>query len=160
MLLEQVLKANRTSRNWRTTAIDQVIRNLISKEDRVLDFGAGKNAIQALRLQEEGYQVTAYDFGNNCIHGVHDSKALSHRYDIVYASNVINVQSSLEMLEETLNQVRGVLKSSGKFVANYPKEPRMLGFSEERMLKELKKHFQSIERYPGTKNIIWVMKNT
>lgn len=158
MLLEQVLKANRTSRNWKTTAIDQVIRNLISKKDRVLDFGAGKNAIQALRLQEEGYRVTAYDFGWNLNPEIHEPHALRRKYDVVYASNVINVQSSLDMLQETLSQVLGVLKSSGKFVANYPKEPRMLGFSEERMLKELKKHFQSIERYPGTKNIIWVMK--
>lgn len=157
MTSEQILAANRTSRNWKTTAVDQVIRNFITKQDKVLDFGSGRHALQALKLQQEGYQVTAYDFGSNCVPGVHDPKALSHRYDIVYASNVLNVQSSVEMLCETISQTRSVLRRSGRVIANYPKEPRMLGYSEERMLKELCKYFRSVERLPGTKNVIWLM---
>lgn len=155
---DQIVRANRTSRNWKTTAIDKIIRDIISKNDIVLDFGAGKNAIQALRLQDEGYKVVAYDFGKNLNPSIHDPDALSRQYDLVYASNVINVQSSLKMLHETLSQIISVLKPQGKFIANYPKDPRMLGLSEERMIKELKKYFQSIQRYPGTKNVIWVMK--
>lgn len=158
MLPEQIRQANRTSRNWKTTAIDKIIRNLISKNDLVLDFGAGKNAIQALRLQREGYKVTAYDFGDNLNSKIHDPDALDKKYDVIYASNVINVQSSISMLHETLSQIVSVLKPSGVFIANYPKDPRMLGLNEEKMLKELKRHFTSIERYPNTKNIIWVMR--
>lgn len=158
MNTEQIRAANRTSRNWKTTAIDQVIRNFITPSHKVLDFGSGKHAVQATRLRNEGYQVTAYDFGNNCIPGVHDPKALSHRYDIVYASNVLNVQSSIGMLHETISQIRSVLRRSGRVLANYPKDPRVLGYSEERMFKELCKYFQSVERLPGTKNIIWVME--
>lgn len=158
MTVEQIKAANRTSRKWKTTAIDQVIRSVITRNHRVLDFGAGKHAVQAVRLRNEGYQVTAYDFGNNCVPGIHDPKALSRHYDVVYASNVLNVQSSVRMLHETISQIRSVLRRSGMVLANYPKDPRMLGYSEKQMLNELCKCFRSVEKYSGTKNVIWVMK--
>lgn len=155
MTSRQIKSVNRTSRNWKTTAIDNIIRNIITPSDKVLDFGAGKNAVQALRLQNEGYNVTAHDFGDNFNPVIHDKLALSRQYDIVYASNVINVQPSFKTLNETLLQMKSRTKKYGVLIVNYPKDPRVLKLSTNDMEKVLLKIFPIVKRNNRTKNIIW-----
>ena len=123
-----IRQANRTSRNAGAVgakAITPRYVEIIAKpSDTILDFGAGKAAAHALRLRSLGLNVTPYEFGDNSIPGLHNPNALKNKYSIVYASNVLNVQGSNEMLQDTLNQLTGALKNSGKLVVNLPGTPR------------------------------------
>lgn len=142
--------ANATSRSNGASAInkDGSIRAIvpryvaehINKEDSLLDFGAGKDAVHTKWLREEGFNVTAYDFGNNVIEGLHDKNALHKQYKVIMASNVLNVQSSLDMLLETLHQIDGSLEPGGEFICNYPSSPRKM----ELVANDLREIIQSI----------------
>lgn len=106
------------------------------KKKKVLDFGSGKIPVHAGRLRKAGWKnISAYDlpsvmqkakkeFGKF----LHDPKALQKKYDIVVASNVFNTQESPEQLEDTLDTIQSILKPGGLLVANYPTEPRYLGW--------------------------------
>lgn len=142
--------ANATSRSGGASAInkDGSIRAIvpryvaehINKEDSLLDFGAGKGAVHTKWLREEGFNVTAYDFGDNCIEGLHDKNALQKQYKVIMLSNVLNVQSSMPMLLETLRQIDNSLEPGGEFICNYPSSPRKM----ELTIDDLKEIIQSI----------------
>ena len=135
---EKVAIANRTSRTSGASAInkDGTIRSVvgryvldnIDKKSSILDFGAGKDAVQTQALKQNGFEnVTAYDFGVNVKNGVHDPNALNKKYDVVFASNVLNVSSDEDMLRETL---RDINKAAAKtIIFNYPNSPRKAGLS-------------------------------
>lgn len=153
--------ANATSRSGGASAInkDGSIRAIvpryvaehINKEDSVLDFGAGKGAVHTKWLREEGFNVTAYDFGDNCIEGLHDKNALQKQYTVIMCSNVLNVQSSLDMLLETLHQIDNSLEPGGKFVCNYPASPRKTLLAASDLKEILQSIFKGkIERVGGT----------
>ena len=97
-------------------------------------------------MREAGFKVTAHELGPNFVQGVHDPKSLSRKYDIVVASNVLNVQKSAKMLDKTLGQIRNALKKNGYAVFNFPKSPRkgVQKASEAKALVE--KHFGSVEQ--------------
>ena len=135
-LVEEIKIANATSRSNGASAInkDGSIRAIvpryvaehINKEDSVLDFGAGKGAVHTKWLREEGFNVTAYDFGDNIVEGLHDKNALQKQYKVIMCSNVLNVQSSMQMMFTTLKQIYDSLEYGGKFVCNYPASPRKM----------------------------------
>jgi len=121
-----------------------------TKEDiTVLDFGAGKTAAHAQALLAAGYQVLAYEFGDNVDPRVHCELALLNKYDVVYASNVLNVQSSVDMARTTIKQIRDVMKYDAVFIANYPQSPRKSDITPMEMMKLLEEHFYVI-RCGGT----------
>ena len=137
MFTEMEIKiANATSRSNGASArnkdgsiraiVPKYVAEHISKEDSILDYGAGKGAVHTKWLRKEGFDVTAYDFGANCIEGLHDKDALSKRYKVIMASNVLNVQSSRDMLIETLRQIYNSLESGGQLICNYPSSPRKM----------------------------------
>lgn len=131
-LSDEMEIANRTSRSMGAVGakalVPRVVRDWIQPTDMVLDFGAGKDAAHAIRLKSEGFNVTAHEFGKNQQAGLHDPNALqAGPYDMAYASNVLNVQSSVKMLTRTLLQIRRALKPGGIFIANFPKQPRKMG---------------------------------
>ena len=92
----------------------------------ILDFGSGPKAMHTMMLRDAGLDVTAHDFPANVRQGVHDPNALDWQYDIVMASNVLNVQSSNPMLQETVDQLIALRQPSGVIVANFPESPRKL----------------------------------
>ena len=49
-------------------------------------------------LRAEGAEVTDYDFPWSRTEGVHNPQALDNQYDTVMASNVMNVQSSPDVM--------------------------------------------------------------
>ena len=153
--------ANATSRSNGASAInkDGSIRAIvpkyvaehINKEDSLLDFGAGKSAVHTKWLREQGFNAVAYDFGDNLIEGVHDKDALRKQYKVIMASNVLNVQSSLDMLFTTLNQIYNSLESGGEFICNYPASPRKLLLAASDLREILQSIFKGkIERVGGT----------
>lgn len=153
---EAVKIANATSRN--TAAIGEkalvprIIENVATPEMSILDFGAGKTALHTSRLRNKGFNVTAHEFGENTVPGVHDPAALSRMYDIVFASNVVNVQSNPSMLQATLTQIYNSVKPGGKAIINLPLEPRKFAGLDSEMLEKMlhKVGFNSVERLGGT----------
>ena len=115
-------------------------KKLASKSDKILDFGAGKEAVYTQKLRDLGYTVTAYDFGDN-VGEIHDRNALLKKYDVVLASNVLNVQSTEESLNKTLSQIKN--STSGFAIVNYPDSPRKLGLSTEDFKQRLNKYFDA-----------------
>jgi SAM-dependent methyltransferase len=104
--------------------VPRIVMGLAGPEDKILDFGAGLRITQTKLLRDHGLDVTAYDFPKFMDPNVHDIDALSRQYDIVFASNVLNVSSSKEMLLQTLRLINGAVKPGGIAVFNYPAEPR------------------------------------
>ena len=139
---KEIREANKTARSNGASAINldgtirAIVPNFIYKnidkyrDKTILDYGSGKDPIHTKWLKGQGFDVTPYDFGENCIEGIHDKNALDKRYDVIFASNVLNVQSSDVMMETTLCQIYKALKKGGKFIFNYPKTPRKLDMPE------------------------------
>jgi SAM-dependent methyltransferase len=115
----------------------------------ILDFGAGRYAHHAKKLWRRGYDVTAYEFGDNIDLGIHTTDALDFVYDLVIASNVLNVQSDERMLTKTLREISGALEPGGVLICNYPSSPRYAGISVESMERRLRARF-TIKRVGGT----------
>ena len=139
MKKQEILRANISSRSMGAIGAKAIapryVEKIATKENSILDYGAGKDAIHTLRLREKGYNVVAYEFGDNIIEGLHSRSALINRYDIVFASNVLNVQSGIAMLITTLYQISNVLKDGGIAVFNYPRSPRYLDISSIELIK-------------------------
>lgn len=161
---EEIKIANSTYRNTSTVGEKAVVPQIIKRQFtpkenlRILDFGAGKAAAHKLSLEKEGYNVDAYNFGENTVQGLHiDGPLTSNTYDVIYASNVLNVQSSLGMLEETLDEIKNTLKPAGIAIANYPASPRKLGYSVDMISQVLENSFH-VERIKFKKNIIFELK--
>lgn len=152
--LEEIQIANATSRAngavGHNAIVPRLILEIAKKTDNILDFGAGKRAIHTLYLREQGLNVIAYEFGNNIDLNLHSIDALSKKYNIVFASNVLNVQSSAKMLRNTLKQISNVIENKGKFIVNYPQSPRKGNFTVDFIITELENYFKNISIIHGT----------
>lgn len=113
---EDIKKANRSSMSKGFVVLKDgiptsiVVKYIVANIDKykgkqILDFGAGKYTVQAKYLRNLGLDVIAYDFGKN-VTDLHDVSALERTYDVVYLSNVLNIQCSSQMLEGTLHDVK------------------------------------------------------
>jgi hypothetical protein len=152
---EETEIANKTSRSAGAVSAQAIVPRYVEqnakKGERILDFGAGKDAVHTARLRGQGLNVTAHEFGTNQREGIHDLNALNKKYDHVYASNVLNVQSSKDMLGKTLDQMTSVLEKNGKLTANFPSSPRKSEDITPQVIKdELQKRFENVERVGGT----------
>lgn len=125
--------ANATSRAGGAVGSNAIVpkwvREHVPTTASILDFGAGKQAAHAQDLQKQGFRVTAYDYGQNFDESVHDPDALDGQYDVVYASNVLNVQDSVKELRTTIKEASESVRPGGYFVANLPASPRKGAFS-------------------------------
>lgn len=104
--------------------IPKILPKFVEKSKTILDFGAGIDAFGTLSLREKGYKVTAFDIGSNFNPAVHDIHALSRKYDVIFCSNVINVQPSRSAISSLIKKLKGRLKPNGKLIFNYPASPR------------------------------------
>ena len=162
---EEIRIANATYRSKGSSVFDKdgnvrsvvarFVANNINKDAKILDFGCGREFIQGKYLTQLGFDVDAWDFGDNkpqnCIEELHSV------YDVVYASNVLNVISSLSMLMETLEQIYNCLKDGGVFIANYPKSPRKMIISDRDLetIIQAKFHGQA-SKIHGVSAPLWV----
>lgn len=114
----------------------------------VLDYGSGKTAEHAKYLRELGWtKVDAYDFGDNFNPDIHISLKNGESYCFVIASNVLNVQSSEDMLRKTLAEINNNL--SGWLICNFPKSPRKFNLTKENFENILSEFFVVEERLRG-----------
>ena len=144
MYLQKDIKAvNKTSRGSGAVGtkalVPRYVMENVNTDKTVLDFGAGKQAVHSKRLSEKGYKVVAFDFGDNQT-DFHNDNALDETYNVIMLSNVLNVQQSLDMLNNTLIDVNKAMDSNTSIYANYPTSPRYLGVSK----KELKEQLNSL----------------
>ena len=101
--------------------------------------------------------------------GLHDENALNRRYDIVYASNLLNVQNNSRMLANTLNQLASATKvTGGKAIMNLATNPRKGAFtgmttSQGNAMVDMaiRRRFRHVEPYkiPGYSAPIWIASN-
>lgn len=156
-----IARANATSRHGGAVGskalVPRYVAQVAKEDDSILDFGAGKRAAHAANLRKLGHSVTAYEFGANFNPSFHDRLALMRQYDIVYASNVLNVQGHGNMLWETLAEIRDATKSGGRAIFNYPESPRLLPVNAEDMKKLVESVFcKEAKQVGGTKRApVW-----
>jgi hypothetical protein len=158
--VSELQKINKTSRHAGAVGgnpvVPRVVRKISSFNDLILDFGAGKTARHALSLQNDGYNVIAYDFGQNFDPTIHNKDALKYKYDIVYASNVINVQPRFEHIGALLDLWRDLLRVGGKLVVNYPSSPRGTSATPTEIEILLRYRFSRVERITGFSSPVWI----
>lgn len=166
MTNQEIKIAKATSRSAGASAINKdgtiravvplFIEKNINKNKTILDFGAGKGATSTKYLLSKGFKATAYDLWCGDGDELLDKYALNRQYDVVFASNVLNVQSSKEMLLETLNQIKSVLKDDGEFICNFPISPRKMEMNGHEMEEVLTSIFPNVSIVGGTKSApIW-----
>ncbi|HEY4002771.1 MAG TPA: methyltransferase domain-containing protein [Candidatus Xenobia bacterium] len=147
--------ANRTARSHGAVGgravVPRYIEETSEKAERILDFGSGPQAIHTQHLRDVGFgHVEAFEFGLNQRDGVHNPQALHQEYDTVFASNVLNVQSSQHMMATTLDELAQTVKADGRLVANLPSEPRKMVIDPSSLSRMLSKRFYHVERVGGT----------
>ena len=121
--------------------VPRVIPYLTDKTKAILDFGCGKDMIHVKALREQGFNVEGFDFSipNSYVDYVRGKK-----YDVVYLSNVLNVQPSEQMLSELITTISLCIKPNSLVVANYPYKPRYLGWDTNEMLEWLEGKFKMV----------------
>jgi hypothetical protein len=152
---EAVKIANSTSRNSGAIGAKAITPKYVAAvaqpHHKILDFGSGKDAAHAKTLRTKGFHVTAHEFGDNQNEN-HDPEALTRQYDHVFASNVLNVQGSKEMMGHTLDQIHKATKKGGAFTGNFPESPRKAAdIDASHVEMELAKRFHNVKRVGGTK---------
>ena len=163
---DEIAAANKTSRSSKAIggkaitpkAVRQYIDTFLNTDCTILDFGAGKSAAHARAFVEDGFNCLAHEFGDNIDPRYHSEHALENKYDIVYASNVLNVHISVHNLSITLDTIKSVMKVDGVFIANYPLEPRKMRMRAFEMYEYLLTQFSNVIQIGGTKQApIWRM---
>jgi hypothetical protein len=115
----------------------------------ILDFGAGLHARHTIALRERFPQhaFIAHDFGRNWDPRIHDRSALQRQYDLVFASNVINVHCTHQSLWRTIATIG--LATRGEALVNYPRTPRKLNLSTDNMFGTLSTYFEEVSPVGG-----------
>lgn len=159
MTEDEVLLVNRTARTGLTNAVTPryIIESLQQmRETSILDYGAGPKALHTHELRKHFSHVDAYEIGKNVTPGLHVKLKSWWSYDVVMASNVLNVQPDLDCLHATLDHIYSHLRPWGMMIANFPKGPRKIKLTDTQMWDLLRIHFQSIEITSYKKTVIFV----
>ena len=154
MTEEEIRIANKTYRSKGSSVFNsegkirsivaRYIESDVDKTKKILDYGCGTYFVQGNYLNNIGFDVDGWDIGNN--KPVNCVKELENKYDVVYASNVLNTMNSKSMLEESLQQINRCLLNKGLFIANYPKTPRKLNLSNDEMTELIEQYFLVIKK--------------
>jgi hypothetical protein len=145
MTEEEIKIANKTARSAGAVGSKAILPRIITgrmpyRAAKILDFGSGPKAIHTQYLKDEGYtDVTPFDMGANRKPEIHHARVPEDiaQYDIVMASNVINVLSSIDAVKETLHQINWFLHLDGVALINYPTSPRKCKDLDKKKLMEL-----------------------
>jgi hypothetical protein len=133
----------------------RVVKQFIRPGMKVLDFGAGQFARHANALRAQGFDVTAHDY--TIKPGIHDPKALDRgrKYDMVYSSNVLNVQHSPSHLNRTVQTIANATHPQGTYIANFASGPHydaykgLVGRQKVELVQNtLMKHFGEVTKLP------------
>jgi len=141
---KEAVKTARVGCFSNNAVVPKMVSILASKKDKILDYGTGYGQYTKM-LRDEGLNIFMHDFSRNHPSELNkyflDSPESSSPFDIIFASNVLNVQTSSEMLVRTLRDVVCLLDMDGLFVGNYPNKPRKLEALHPTMLYTLLKDY-------------------
>ena len=109
-----------TARNWKHKLAVEKAFHLLREDDTILDYGCGRHCSLLKRLRAQNYHADGWDLCFDLYVPWEQNNKRS--YDVVIASNVLNVQPdtrrAVEVLEE-LGRLAGRL-----IIFNYPNSPR------------------------------------
>ena len=159
-LSPEITKANRSVRSsgavGKNAVIPKLVGQMFPKSFKMLDYGSGPARIHQVSLELAGFDVDAFDFGKNWREGM-QYEVFPNRYDLIYASNVMNTWSTREMVSKSLTEIYMGLKPCGTFLANYPKSPRYLkDLANETLGMILQSVFAEVQILP--KNVYFCRK--
>lgn len=166
---EEIMRANKSSRSSGAVGpkaitprmVLQYIKDTGNEDIKILDFGSGKDAKHTYALRELGLDVTAHDFSANIRDEHHDPNALDREYDIIFASNVLNVQGSESMMRRTIEDILKTMTNDSVFIANFPGSPRY-GFQTAKEAKDVLEDYFDLVVIHGsdggrTSSPVWAM---
>ena len=119
----------------------------MKKGCKILDFGAGRDIFGTKIVRDAGFECTAWEIGKNFDKELHDYHALKGNYDIVFASNVMNVQPTQEDVIDVLQDARNCVKYEGYFFCNFPKKPRHCDMNDMGFESILRMAFNRWDKY-------------
>lgn len=125
------------------------------KPHLILDFGCGKEAIHVKMLRDQGFE---FIFGKDLVPLNNPEYEFQHvdsvPWHLVYASNVLNIQPSLAVLEVTLSQVSHYARH-GVVYFSYPSSPRHMKLSVSDMQDAISPFFQSVWRFRFCNTVLY-----
>ena len=147
--------------------LPRYIAKYANKRDYILDYGSGYNAIHTQALQKQGFNVWCYDISgvdNNITKRISNKTDMNFFiWDIVFASNVLNVQYKYSQLETFVANISVLLTEQngvGQFICNYPKSPRkMPHISTDQMQVILGGFFHSVKKVGKSYSPIFICEN-
>ena len=159
-LPSEITKANRSVRSsgavGKNSVIPKLVGQMFPKSFKMLDYGSGPARIHQVSLELAGFDVDAFDFGKNWREGM-QYEVFPYRYDLIYASNVMNTWSTPLMVAESLEEIKNGLKDNGIFLANFPKSPRYSkDYTDEDIETILNSYFSEVRILP--KNVYYCQK--
>lgn len=103
--------------------VEEIINKGIIKVNNVLDFGCGKDEYHIKLLQGKfpNIKFEGYDLGYDY--------PTTDKYDLIFASNVLNVQRTSKELSTTLQHLNRIQGSTSYLIINYPKNPRYINLT-------------------------------
>lgn len=142
--------------------VPRLAREHLPEGGCVLDFGCGPSAIHVEQLRSEGYDAHGHDLAFNAwthamlfrllAEGKHSWSMLldylqrEQPFDLVYASNVVNVQETESDLFWTCQRIRLAAgwgsvgtrpRNPCPILLNYPQDPRKMGWKMKKMKQYL-----------------------
>lgn len=141
---------NKTARSKGAVGVNAVVPRVVKFKAEswmyILDYGSGPEAIHTKELRKKGFNVVAWDIGKNNIDSIHPSKlSPSVKFDIVFASNVLNIQEGYHV-NNVIKEVRALLVYGGKAVFNYPQSPRYSQYNIRHIKGMLIREFTMVEQ--------------
>lgn len=145
----------------RNAITPRFVVDIVRPDETVLNFGAGKRDPDTGRyyhsdmLRAAGAIVNDYTFGD-------PKTALKYQYDIVMASNVLNVQGDRSMMWDTLMEIARSVVRGGIAVFNYPKSPKPAQIPIPEVMQMIYDVFgyppRRVREYGNAQNPLWVVK--
>jgi hypothetical protein len=135
-----------TARKWGgRQKVYRAVESIVRQGDSVLDYGSGKLMEGRAAVVDRGGEYTPHD----PYQGIQGD--LSRAYDVVMASNVLNVQTKAEDAEgeynRVLDELSGRVSETGTLVVNMPTSgPRADWMSPARLEADLKTRFKNVTR--------------
>jgi len=136
----------KTARDWGgKQKVYAAAADVIKSGDSVMDFGSGPYGGAKEITENRGGIYTAHDPG----HGI--TGDLTKKYNVVLASNVLNVQSKtdtpLTSYNFILNLLQKITSTDGSLIVNMPTSgPKAEWMSPARLEADLKSRFTSVVR--------------
>ncbi len=113
----------------------------------VLDYGSGPGEVHTKRLRDDypDHHFDSYDL-NHLGTTVQAACCGAMWYDVIVASNVLNVIEDKQALNDTINEIYSWTAPQGVVLCNLPKSPRYLDVDEDYIESQLKYHFHVVQR--------------